>query len=374
MLRLFRRQSTVQAMVARLEQHSFDARVQQELASFLMQAQDRELYHCNPRYLGERLGIEERPLLRLLLAALYEGLISLHWDVRCSICGGIDHRHTELGHLHHDMQCPMCHSRISPHLDQEVFITFSPHERVRSLPASADDLAFRQEIEGRLGTVPGLSMLLLPDFQRLFPQQRLLPDESLDVSRIALIFTDLAGSTALYARRGDPRAYHLVRLHFDTLFTVVNACGGTVVKTIGDAVMAVFQTPAEAMEAAIMMQHAIAELNNERQLSDDERLILKVGVHSGPTLSVTLNDRPDYFGTTVNLAARAQGLSQGRDVVFTEALYHDSEIASNLADWPVISNRAMLKGIENETTIFRLLLDGTAPLPSNHAPALQSEA
>jgi class 3 adenylate cyclase len=217
-------------------------------------------------------------------------------------------------------------------------------------------------------------MLLLPDFQRLFPQQRLLPDESLDVSRIALIFTDLAGSTALYARRGDPRAYHLVRLHFDTLFTVVNACGGTVVKTIGDAVMAVFQTPAEAMEAAIMMQHAIAELNNERQLSDDERLILKVGVHSGPTLSVTLNDRPDYFGTTVNLAARAQGLSQGRDVVFTEALYHDSEIASNLADWPVISNRAMLKGIENETTIFRLLLDGTAPLPSNHAPALQSEA
>jgi class 3 adenylate cyclase len=293
----------------------------------------------------------------MLLYAMCEGLVSMHWDVRCPVCGNIDHRHTELGDLQHDEHCPMCHSSYSPHLDTEVFITFSAHQRLRELSARANDLDFRKQIDDRLGVVSGLTMLTLPEFHRLFPQQRLLPDESVDVTRVALIFTDLAGSTALYARRGDPRAYHLVRLHFDALFFVVDGCGGAVVKTIGDAILAVFQTPYAALEAAFAMQQAITDLNDSRGLVGDERLILKLGLHSGPCLNVTLNDRPDYFGSTVNIAARVQGVSKGNDIVFTEAIYNEPSCAPLLENCSLQCDHVRLKGIEGETLVYQLSLD-----------------
>jgi class 3 adenylate cyclase len=248
----------------------------------------------------------------------------------------------------------MCQSIYDPHVDKEVRITFSIHERLRALPEQANDKAFRAEIDERLGAVSGLSMLTLSDFQRLFPQQRLPPDESLDITRIALVFTDLAGSTALYARRGDPRAYHLVHLHFRELFRVADMCHGMVVKTIGDAILAAFQTPHEALYAAMSMQNAIAGLNQQRQLDGEERLILKVGVHAGPCISVTLNDRPDYFGTTVNTAARVQGLSKGNDIVFTDAISTDRDAANLLEGRKLESSEVTLKGIENRTRVHYL--------------------
>ncbi|MGH2523121.1 MAG: adenylate/guanylate cyclase domain-containing protein, partial [Anaerolineales bacterium] len=220
------------------------------------------------------------------------------------------------------------------------------------------DQTFRAQIDERLGPVPGQALLLLPDFQRLFPQERLLPDESLEVSRVALIFTDLAGSTALYAARGDPRAYHLVRLHFDELFNAADQYRGTVVKTIGDAILAVFQTPAEALSAALAMQRDVAGLNARQRLTDEEKLILKLGLHSGPCLNVTLNDRPDYFGTTVNIAARVQGLSHGGDVVFTEAVRADREAQRLLEGRPLESDRAKVRGIEKNILVHRVAVLG----------------
>lgn len=354
MMRLFTRRPDIRTVAATLEQHTIGPALQTGLADFLSTAEERELFHFNPRYLGERLALAERPTLKLLLAALYEGIVKLHWDVRCPVCTTLDHRHAELGQLHRDTVCPMCHAHYDPQLDQEVRVTFSVHERLRPLAESANDKPFRLAIDERLGVVPGLAMLTLPDFQRLFPQERLLPDESLDVLRLALLFTDLAGSTALYAQRGDPRAYHLVRLHFDELFAAADVHGGTVVKTIGDAILAVFQSPREAVAAAVQMQHAIESLNVRRNLIGEERLILKVGLHCGPCLSVTLNERPDYFGTTVNVAARVQGLSKGNDVVFTEAVQRDPEVTPLLAGHPLQSGRFPLKGLDGETLVYRL--------------------
>jgi class 3 adenylate cyclase len=252
------------------------------------------------------------------------------------------------------MECFLCGFQFAPHLDHEVRITFSLHERFRNLSPAADDPDHRNQIDERLGPTPGVALLTMPDFQRLFPQQRLLPDESLDVTRLALVFTDLAGSTALYARRGDPRAYHLVRLHFDELFRVADECNGTTVKTIGDAILAVFQSPVEAFCAANDMQNAIATLNDSRNLRDEERLILKVGLHSGPCLSVTLNDRPDFFGTTVNTAARVQGISRGNDVVFSEAVRSDTDVQKALGETALESQDVLLKGLDGPLLVHRL--------------------
>lgn len=353
MFRLFSRRPDLRTELSGLADQGVPTDQITRLGDFLSGADERELLYANPRLVAERLGLPERETLRLLVSALHAGVVTLHWDVRCPMCGSTNHRADSLTALHHDEQCGVCQARFAARLDDEVRISFSLHERLRPRPFANDD-AFRAEVNTRLGPVAGHALLLLPEFQKLFPQQRLLPDESLNVTRAALLFTDLAGSTAIYARRGDPRAYHLVRLHFEELFSAADRCGGLMVKTIGDAVMAAFQTPAEALGAGLEMQEAVAGLNRRANLSDDERLILKVGVHSGPCLSVTLNDRPDYFGTTVNIAARVQGLSRGNDLVLTEAVRADAEARALLGDRPLESLSATLKGIDEPVLVHRL--------------------
>ena len=356
MLNIFKHQPDLKTAAAALTRYDISPDLRDKFVAYLDNAREVELFHFNPRYLAERLGLSERATLKFLLAAVHEGLVTLHWDVRCPTCGSVGHQSDSLSDLHHDNHCPMCQAVFSQRLDHEVRVTFSLHSRLRALSPTANDRTFRQQIDERLGVVSGQSVLLLPDFQKLFPQEKLLPDESLEVSRAALLFTDLAGSTALYAARGDPRAYHLVRLHFEVLFDVADQHNGTVVKNIGDAIMAVFQTPAEALRAALAMQAGIAALNTRQQLTASEALILKVGLHSGPCLTVTLNDRPDYFGTTVNLAARIQMLARGNDIIFTDLIRADPQAEALLKDHLLDTLPMFLKGIEGEVCVHRLSL------------------
>ena len=87
---------------------------------------------------------------------------------------------------------------------------------------------------------------------------------------------------------------------------------GAVVKTIGDAIMAAFVTPPDAVSAALKMRSEIERLNEARAARD---FVLKIGIHRGPSIAVTLNDRLDYFGQTVNIASRVQGLASSRSVL-----------------------------------------------------------
>ena len=86
------------------------------------------------------------------------------------------------------------------------------------------------------------------------------------------------------------------------------------VKTSGDAVMATFATPDRAVAAALRMREAMRSLNDSHR---DNKLLLKIGIHEGPCLAVVLNDRQDYFGRTVNIAARVQGLADSRLILAT---------------------------------------------------------
>lgn len=354
MLHLFNRRPDLRAAFGELERQGVEPALAARLAEQFLAAEPRDVLYVNPRALAARLALDERATLRLLLAALYAGLVDLHWDVRCPMCGSTHHRSNNLSGLHHEEQCDSCRAVFASRLDDEVRVSFSLAERLRPR-AAVNDPAYRAALDVAHGFTPGHALLLMPEFQRLFPQQRLLPDESLLVTRAALLFTDLAGSTAIYARRGDPRAYHLVRLHFDELFRVADEGGGLMVKTIGDAVMAAFATPAACLAVALGMQEAVAALNTRAGLSGDERLILKTGLHSGPCLAVTLNERPDYFGGTVNIAARVQSLSRGGDVLFTEAIRADTEAAQLLADRTLSSEHAYLKGIDEPVLVHRIL-------------------
>ena len=95
------------------------------------------------------------------------------------------------------------------------------------------------------------------------------------------------------------------------LLDIISSEAGAVVKTIGDAVMATFVKPEQALAAGLRMRAAMDTLNEQRGKKD---LVLKIGIHEGPCLAVMLNERQDYFGQTVNIASRVQGLSMDQAI------------------------------------------------------------
>ena len=205
-------------------------------------------------------------------------------------------------------------------------------------------------------TVP--EVISLQAFRDLFAAATLRPGDEAGVSQVALLFSDLRGSTALYERLGDGAAYNVVREHFALLAAIVRDHDGAVVKTIGDAVMASFGDPAQAVRAALSMQARIA----------DQDLSLKLGVHMGPSVVVTLNDRLDYFGSTVNMAARLQGQSDGGDVVLSRAVADDPAVQGVIAAVPKREEEVALKGFDRPVGFVRLGPSNSAPLQTTTSP------
>jgi class 3 adenylate cyclase len=196
----------------------------------------------------------------------------------------------------------------------------------------------------------------LQTFRDLFSDDVLRPGDEVAVGRIALLFSDLKGSTALYQSIGDASAYHLVRDHFAFMARVIREHEGAVVKTIGDAVMAAFVSPFQALAAAIDIQRQIAAFNRESHVVEGASppIVIKLGVHSGPTIAVTLNDRLDYFGSTVNMAARLQGQSEGGDIVLSPEIADDPAVAPLLSGLQLSHDQAAMKGFDQPIRFLRL--------------------
>jgi class 3 adenylate cyclase len=155
-------------------------------------------------------------------------------------------------------------------------------------------------------------------FRDLFASEALRPGEQISVGTLTVLFTDLKDSTRMYREIGDATAFGRVMNHFDVLRQAIADEDGALVKTIGDAVMAVFRQPAAAVRAMLHVQEALAS-----PADGIMPLTLKAGLHAGPCIAVTLNDRLDYFGSTVNLAARLEAQSTGGDVVISASVYSD---------------------------------------------------
>ncbi|WP_428667775.1 adenylate/guanylate cyclase domain-containing protein [Reyranella sp.] len=196
-------------------------------------------------------------------------------------------------------------------------------------------------------------VISLQVFRDLFAEATLRPGDDAAVGQIALLFTDLRGSTALYERVGDAVAFNIVREHFAFLGSIVRDHNGAVVKTIGDAVMASFGDPADAVRAALAMQARIAEFN--RANAAERALAIKLGIHVGSSVMVSLNDRLDYFGSTVNMAARLQGQSTGGDIVLSRAVADDPAVKPLLESVPTRDESVSLKGFDRPVGFVRVL-------------------
>jgi class 3 adenylate cyclase len=221
-------------------------------------------------------------------------------------------------------------------------------------------------------------------FRDLFSREVLRPGAQLSVGTMTVVFTDLKNSTQLYREIGDAPAFGRVLTHFEILKAAVAAEDGGIVKTMGDAIMAVFPRPIAAVRAMARAQRGLAHpaafalpAGVTVPPSSLRPLLLKAGIHCGPCLAINQNDRLDYFGTTVNLTARLCGLGTGADLVLSAAVRADPEVAAHLADpaarFTVTAEPARLKGFGDEALEVWRIERGRADPPSPKATARQED-
>jgi class 3 adenylate cyclase len=190
-------------------------------------------------------------------------------------------------------------------------------------------------------------------FRDLYRTEALAIGQRLKILSLTFLFSDLKDSTELYERVGDLVAFDLVNEHFRLLQEIIASERGAVVKTIGDAVMATFETPDRAIAAAIRMREAMSDLGAERQ---HQSLLLKMGIHEGSCLAVTLNGQQDYFGQTVNIASRVQGLAASRSIVVTESVVENAHARALLETnglKPTL-RRVALSGIADKVSVYEI--------------------
>jgi len=195
----------------------------------------------------------------------------------------------------------------------------------------------------------GKRLICTQAFRDLFRTESIPSEGGLELKNLTVLFTDLKGSTELYERIGDLSAYDLVRRHFTTLHQISARQGGSVVKTIGDAIMATFPEPEAGLQAAVDMNREIAQVGGAD-------LQLKIGLHCGSCIAVELNERLDYFGRTVNIASRVQNLAGAREIVCTQAVYEAAGSGPIIqeAGLKAQPDQVTLKGIAGDARIFRI--------------------
>jgi len=196
----------------------------------------------------------------------------------------------------------------------------------------------------RLATWPGYRWRLGP--------QVVAPGQPLRVRRLALLFTDLVGSTRLYRELGDAAAFGFVRDHFRLLSQTANDHRGVRVKSIGDSLLIAFHDPADAVAAGLEMLMRFRRFVAGRGL---EALgSLRVGIEVGPVLAAHTDAAGlDYFGATTSVAARATALAAPGELVMTDLVASQPGVAEALAGRST-SASSMSLGPESSVGLVRV--------------------
>ncbi len=211
--------------------------------------------------------------------------------------------------------------RVSePHVDRPADATATVHFLNDSSEVKRFILEASQWTD--LALRPG-RLLSFQDFRDLFSEEYLSSDVQLAIGEQTIMFTDMVGSTAMYAQRGDPAAFIEVKRHFTDVFAIIAKHRGAVVKTIGDAAMGAFNSPLDAVKASKEIQ----ECFHPDRVDIVSRL--RITLNTGPCIAVKLNTGIDYFGHTVNIAAKLQGLAESWQISMSEAVYR----APGVAEW-----------------------------------------
>ncbi|MEI6459789.1 MAG: adenylate/guanylate cyclase domain-containing protein [Pseudomonadota bacterium] len=165
--------------------------------------------------------------------------------------------------------------------------------------------------------------------------------------QLAVLFADVVGSTRLYEQYGDAAARELVGAALDLMRDSTEAHSGTVIKTMGDEIMATFATAGDAIAAAAQMQRAIA--SRPQFNVGTTRIAIRIGCHFGPVM----REPRDVFGATVHTANRLTSLAKAEQIMVTE------EVVIRLPpQWQGAVRHvdiATLRGFSEEVALFEVL-------------------
>lgn len=224
-----------------------------------------------------------------------------------------------------------------------------------------------EKLDWDADAVTAAQVTAMQEFRDLFSGEVLAPGREMAVENVTIFFSDLSNSTAMYERIGDAPAFARVGRHFEFLQEHIataggalidetmteEVIGGAVVKTMGDAVMAVFSRPADAVRAALALQREFPLLS---QSEGEDEIALKIGLHFGPALAVNSNDRSDYFGRTVNIAARVSAAAKGGEIMWTQSVWQHPEVRALVAQSGAHFSKycTRLRGVEEDFDLIRV--------------------
>lgn len=191
------------------------------------------------------------------------------------------------------------------------------------------------------------TILSLPAFRNIYGTEPLSVGVNLSVSNVALVFTDVGGSTELYQKVGDSKAFSFIKKHFDIIEEVLKKYNGGLVKTIGDATMSCFYNIENALAFSLEARQKVIEY------FADKGLTIKIGINQGPCIAMNLNDKLDYFGSTVNVAARLEQNSDANKISLLEELLHSNELRDKIKQHEVSTKQANFKGI-GQTMVYSI--------------------
>jgi adenylate cyclase len=165
--------------------------------------------------------------------------------------------------------------------------------------------------------------------------------------KLAILFADICGSTALYANLGDGLARQLILRCINTMTGVIDIYQGRLIKTIGDEIMCTFPSAEAAFHAACAMQAAVA---NDRPL-EGTLMHIRIGFNYGEVI----NESEDVYGNTVNVAARVATITRAGQIMATRAVL--DAVPAGLRERMRQILRAEFKGLQDRLDVYQVLTE-----------------
>lgn len=241
---------------------------------------------------------------------------------------------------------------INLYLTDEHFdgqeVTISTHPNITLINASSKkQVCFIELKDWKKEATYASEVSSAHHFRSLFPKETLKEGTTVRASGVTMLFTDIMNSTELYREEGDEFAIGRVMSHFKIIQQIIAEERGGIVKTIGDSVMAIFREPVSALKAVERIQQIFT---GSTGLGESFRI--KAGIHFGDCTAVNLNDRIDYFGTTVNIAARLVDVAKEKEIIISESVFNHPDVQLYLKKKSDIlfvkESQIALKGFKNE--------------------------
>ena len=166
--------------------------------------------------------------------------------------------------------------------------------------------------------------------------------------KTTVMFTDIKGSTTFFETYGDIEGRLMVQKHNEMLFPIITAHQGRVIKTIGDAIMASFDSPVDAVRAAMGMQQRLQDYN--RSAPDKKSQIhIRIGINTGEGLV----EKNDIYGDVVNVAARVESLAEPDEVLVSAAVYEEVRKTDDILCR--YARQTKVKGKEEPIEVYRVV-------------------